>query len=137
MRETVLITGASSGIGKEMAIYLAKQGINLVLVSREQEKLEEVRKMIKTDVEVEIIPLDLSIGENCIELFNKVPDIDILINNAGFGTAGEFAKTDIITELNMINTNICAVHMLCKLYLQKMEERNSGYILNTASIGSE
>lgn len=129
-----LITGASSGIGKEMAKYLAKRGIDLVLVSREQEKLEQVRDEINTSINIDIIPMDLSIGENCIELFEKVQDIDILINNAGFGTFGNFTETDLIKEINMINTNICAVHMLTKLYLQKMNEKNSGYILNVASI---
>lgn len=131
-----LITGASSGIGKEMAKYLAKQGIDLVLVARDGNRLEEIKNEIKTSINIETIAMDLSIGENCIELFKKVKDIDILINNAGFGTCGEFTNTDIITELNMINTNICAVHMLTKLYLQKMNEKNSGYILNVASIAA-
>ena len=131
-----LITGASSGIGKDMAKYLSKQGIDLVLVAKDIKKLEQVKDLIKTDVKVQIIPMDLSIGENCIELFKRVPDVDILINNAGFGTCGNFTKTDLITELNMVNTNICAVHMLTKLYLQKMNEKNSGYILNVASIAA-
>ena len=131
-----LITGASSGIGKEMAIYLAEQGIGLVLVGRDKKRLQEVKDIIKSNVSVDVVPMDLSVGENCIELFEKVKDIDILINNAGFGTCGEFTNTDLIAELNMINTNICAVHMLTKLYLQHMSEKNSGYILNVASIAA-
>ncbi len=131
-----LITGASSGIGKEMSIYLSKQGIDLVLVGRDENKLKSVQNMIKTDVNVDIIVMDLSIGENCVEVFNKIPDIDILINNAGFGTCGNITETDILTEMNMINTNICAVHMLTKLYLKRMNEKNSGYILNVASIAA-
>ena len=127
-----LITGASSGLGKEMAIYLSEQGIDLILVAREQEKLEEVQKQIKT--KSQIICMDLGDAENCIELYKKVGDIDILINNAGFGTCGEFIETDLITELNMINTNVCAVHTLTKLFLQDMCKKNSGYILNVASI---
>ena len=127
-----LVTGASSGIGREMAIYLSEQGIDLVLVAREQEKLEQVQKELKTNSQ--IICMDLSLAENCVELYKQVENIDILINNAGFGTCGEFTETDLITELNMINTNVCAVHTLTKLFLQDMCKRNSGYILNVASI---
>ncbi len=129
-----LITGASSGIGKEMAIYLSEKGIDVVLVAREKEKLEEVQNKIKT--KSEIICMDLADTENCINLYNKVKDVDILINNAGFGTFGDFTKTDLSTELNMINLNVCAVHTLTKLYLTDMYEKNSGYILNVASIAS-
>ena len=127
-----LVTGASSGIGREMAIYLSEKGVDLVLVSREQTKLEEVQKELKTNAQ--IICMDLSLAENCIELYKQVNDVDILINNAGFGTFGEFTETDLITELNMINTNVCAVHTLTKLFLEDMCKKNSGYILNVASI---
>ena len=127
-----LITGASSGIGKEMAIYLSKKGIDLVLVSREQSKLQEVQKELKTNSQ--IICIDLGKTENCIELYKQVKNIDILINNAGFGTFGEFTDIDLTTELNMINLNVCAVHTLTKLYLQDMAKNNNGYILNVASI---
>lgn len=127
-----LVTGASSGIGKEMAIYLSKQGIDLILVAKEQEKLEEVQKQIKT--KSEIICLDLGDAEKCIELYKQVGDIDILINNAGFGLCGNFTETNLITELDMINTNVCAVHTLTKLFLDSMKKKNSGYILNVASI---
>ena len=129
-----LITGASSGIGKEMALYLSEQGIDLVLVARDKEKLEEVQRMMKTNTE--IIPMDLADAENCINLYKQAGDIDILINNAGFGTCGDFTETDLITELNMIATNVCAVHTLTKLFLSSMKKRNYGYILNVASIAS-
>ena len=127
-----LITGASTGIGKEMAIYLSEQGIDLVLVARDQSKLEEVQNELKT--KAEIVCLDLRDVENCVELYKQVKDIDILINNAGYGIYGEFEKVDLVTELNMINLNICAVHTLSKLYLQDMIKKNSGYILNVSSI---
>ncbi len=127
-----LITGASSGIGREMAIYLSKKGIDLVLVARDKEKLKEVQKELQTNPE--IICMDLGDAENCVELYKKVKDIDILINNAGFGTFGEFTDIGLITELNMINLNVYAVHTLTKLYLKDMASRNSGYILNVASI---
>ena len=129
-----LITGASSGIGKEIAKILSSKGIDLVLVARDKEKLEETKKEMKTNVE--IITLDLSSKENCINLYNQVKDIDILINNAGFGVFGEFTKTDLEKEINMINTNIAALHILTKLYLQEMKKKNSGYILNVASIAA-
>ncbi len=127
-----LVTGASSGIGKEMAIYLSKKGIDIVLVARDQKKLEEVQREIKT--KTQIICMDLSDAENCIEVYKQAQDIDILINNAGFGTFGEFTQTDLVKELNMINTNVCAVHTLTKLYLENMCKKNSGYILNVSSI---
>ena len=127
-----LVTGASSGIGKEMELYLSEQGIDLVLVARDKEKLEEVQKMIKTNSEV--ICVDLSDIESCIDLYNKARDIDILINNAGFGICGEFTEIDLGTELNMIATNICGLHTLTKLYLKDMKKKNYGYILNVSSI---
>ena len=129
-----LITGASSGLGKEMAIYLSRKGVDVVLVARDKEKLEEVQKQINT--ECEIITMDLGDAENCIELYKKVRDVDILINNAGFGTYGEFDETNLITELEMINLNICGLHTLTKLYLNDMYKKNSGYILNVGSIAS-
>ena len=127
-----LITGASSGIGKEMAIYLSEKGIDLVLVARDQSRLVEVQKQIKTNSQ--IICMDLGDAEKCIELYKEVKDVDILINNAGFGIYGEFLDTDLTKELNMVSLNVCAVHTLTKLYLSDMCKRNSGYILNVASI---
>lgn len=78
--------------------------------------------------------MDLSLADNCIELYNMVPDIDILINNAGFGVCGEFTKTDLEKEIALINTNVQAMHILTKLYLKNMKQKNSGQILNVASI---
>ena len=127
-----LITGASSGIGREMAIYLSNKGIDLILVAREEDKLKEVQKELKTNSE--IICMDLSSAENCMELYKQVSDVDILINNAGFGVFGEFAETDLRKELNMINTNVCAVHILTKLFLEDMCKKDNGHILNVASI---
>ena len=127
-----LITGASSGIGRDIARYLSKLGYDLVIVARRKEKLEELKEELKTNVE--IVCLDVSIEENCYEIFKSHKDIDILINNAGFGLFGHFDSTDLSKELNMINTNIVAVHILTKLYLQEMKKKNTGYILNVASI---
>ena len=130
-----IVTGASSGIGRDIAKELAKRNIELILVSRNLEKMQKVKDQIK-NVPVEIISKDLSIEQNCIDLFEQVKDqkIDIVINNAGFGAFGEFTEIPLEKELNMIKTNIVGMHILTKLFLQKMKKENSGYILNVASI---
>ena len=87
-----LITGASSGIGRDIAKILSKKGYDLALVSRDEEKLQNVkRELEKNNVKIEIYAMDLSIEENCKNLHKKVKNIDILINNAGFGDCGNFA----------------------------------------------
>ncbi len=128
-----LITGASSGIGREMAILLSQKGYDLILVARRKKRLEELKKQLTTDVQ--IIALDISSTFNCMKLYNKVKkeDIEIVINNAGFGVFGEFTETKLDEELDMIDTNIKAVHMLTKLFLQDMKIKDHGYILNVAS----
>ena len=133
----VLLTGASSGIGKEMAKILNKKGYDLVLVARDEEKLKDVKNELekeKSKNNIEIISMDLSKEENCIELCKRVRNVDILINNAGFGDCGNFTKTDLEKEIKMIKTNIVAYHILMKEYLKEMKEKNSGKILNVASI---
>ena len=128
-----LITGASSGIGRDIARYLSeKKGYDLVIVARRVELLEGLKKELNTNVE--IVNLDISLRENCIKLFEEHKDIDLLVNNAGFGLFGHFYDVDLEKELSMIDTNILAVHVLTKLYLQEMRNKNSGYILNVASI---
>jgi len=127
-----LITGASSGIGRDMARYLSKLGYDLIIVARRTDLLEELKSELKTGVE--IVCLDISKKENCYELFEKHKDIDVLVNNAGFGVFGHFHKTDLEKELNMIDTNIVAVHILTKLYLREMMKKDKGHILNVASI---
>ena len=130
----VLITGASSGIGKDMARILAKKADELVLVARNIDNLEKIKKELEKDAKIEIISKDLSIEENCKEIHNQVQNVDILINNAGFGDCGNFTKTSLEKDINMIKTNIIAYHILTKLYLTDMKEKNSGKILNVASI---
>ena len=129
----VLITGASSGIGRSMAYIFANRGYDLVLVARNKEKLLEVKKEIN-NVNVEIEVCDLVNVDECIKLHSKFNNIDILVNNAGFGLVGVFEKTDLNKELDMIDTNIKAVHILTKLYLKDMIKKDSGNILNVASI---
>lgn len=130
----VLITGASSGIGKSLAIEFSKLGYDLVLVARNLEKLEEVKKNIGNCCKVEVYSMDLTIMDNCISLHRKVKDVDILVNNAGFGLCGEFVELSLAHELEMININIKALHILMKLYLKDMVKKDRGQILNVASI---
>ena len=127
-----LITGASSGLGKGFAFKLSNMGYDLILVSRNKKELNEVASNLKTNVQIETY--DLSNEENCIKLFDKHKKIDLLINNAGFGLFGEFSKTNLDKELNMIDLNVKAVHILTKLYLKEMIKKDSGKILNVASI---
>ena len=128
-----LVTGASSGIGREMAKILSDMGYDLILVARRKKKLEELKKQLTTIVT--IINLDISSTYNCTKLYDKVKkeDIDIVINNAGFGLFGEFTETSLDKELDMIDTNIKAVHTLTKLFLKDFKEKDSGYILNVSS----
>ncbi|MBE6138886.1 MAG: SDR family oxidoreductase [Firmicutes bacterium] len=128
-----LITGASSGIGRDMARVLSSKGYDLILVARNKKELEKLKDELKTNVE--IISMDLSDVDNCKKLYEQVKDknIDILINNAGFGNIGSFRKTDMDKELSMIDLNIKAVHILTKLFLNDFVERDSGYILNVSS----
>ena len=128
-----LITGASSGIGRDMARILSKKGYDLILVARRKERLLELKKEL--DTKVTTIAMDLSIEKNNYELYEKVKSkkIDVLINNAGFGLFGEFVKTEIDTELKMIDLNIKSYHILTKLFLQDFVRRDAGYILNVCS----
>lgn len=127
-----LITGASSGIGRDIARNLSQKGYELILVARDEEKLIQVKKEIQTKTEIEC--MDISKVENCQQLYEKYKDVDILVNNAGFGDCGKFTETNIEKELQMINTNIVAYHVLTKLYLQEMKKKDRGKILNVASI---
>lgn len=131
-----LITGASSGIGRDMARVLASKGYELVLVARDTEKLNALAKELteKDNINVEVITMDLTSENNCKELYNKATKIDLLINNAGFGDCGYFDKTDLDKDIAMIKTNVMAYHILIKLYLKDMTKNNSGKILNVASI---
>ena len=128
-----LITGATSGIGMSMAKYLCSMGWELVLTGRNKNALERLKSELNTNVY--IIPADLSEKEEVFKVYHycKLHDIDMLINNAGYGIFGRFDETDIEDELNMLNVNITALHILTKLFLRDFKKKNRGIILNVAS----
>ena len=137
--ETVLITGASSGIGREFSKLFAEKGYRLVITARREKNLAELKKMYPEN-NVEVIPCDLGSEAGAEYLYNEVKKrsikVDILINNAGFGLFGEFYETDIEKEKKMIDLNVKALVELSKYFLQEMLERDSGKILNVASIAA-
>jgi len=132
----VLVTGASSGIGRDMAREFAERKYDLIIASRDEKRLNELKTELEVQYKVNVKPItvDLSNEENCINLYENNKDIDILVNNAGFGIFGEFTKTDLQKELDLIKTNIVAVHILTKLYLKDMVKKDNGIILNVSSI---
>ena len=129
-----LVTGASSGIGRDIARVLSKKGYDIIAVARDGNKLNELKNELET--KVEIIALDLEDADSCKELYKVVKNknIDVLVNDAGFGEFGEFTTTNLDKEISMINTNITATHILTKLFLQDMVKKDKGYILNVSSI---
>lgn len=134
-----VITGASSGIGRDMARYLSKLGYDLILVARDTDRLEALQKELQSETQkVAIYSVDLANEEKCKKLhediYQEYGTVDMLINNAGFGLFGEFVQTDLDFELDMIKTNVMAVHILTKLFLQDMQKVNKGRILNVGSV---
>jgi uncharacterized protein len=135
--QTVLITGASSGIGYEMAKVFAKNNYNLVLVARRVEKMDELKTQFP-NISIHTIQKDLSLDTSCQEVFDELNDtkIDILVNNAGFGDLGEFQNTDLNKQTNMIDLNVRALTELTHLFGSKMVNNKSGKILNVGSTAS-
>jgi short-subunit dehydrogenase len=129
----VLITGASSGIGTEFARAFSKKGCKLILVARRADRLHALAAELGTPCEV--LPADLSEEKEVLRIAELTKDqkVDILINCAGFGLLGAETAVDLAEELNMIDVNIRAVHILTKIFLEQMIARNSGAILNVAS----
>lgn len=128
-----LVTGASSGIGRDMAIYLSNIGYEVILVSKSKSKLEAVSNELKN--KNEIFPANLRNSDDVDRVVKKCLDekIDVFINNAGFGLYGSFYESDLDRELEMIDVNIVAVHKLTKEVYKMMKDSNGGYILNVAS----
>lgn len=136
---TALITGASNGIGLELAKVHASKGGDLVLVARNKAKLDELKSTLENEYKVKVYTIgkDLSATNAANEVYNETIrqniQIDYLINNAGFGEFGLFTDTDWNKELKMINLNITTLTAFTKLYLQDMVKRRSGKIMNVAS----
>lgn len=142
MKNTALITGASSGIGKEFAHIHAEKGGDLIIVARRLEKLEELQKDLEGKYKVRVLPIvkDLGAPDAARELFkevkNKSIQVDYLINNAGFGLRGKFHELPWERQIGMINLNMIALTELMYLFLPEMVKRNSGKILNISSTAS-
>ncbi|QLE40330.1 SDR family oxidoreductase [Nostoc sp. C052] len=138
-KKTALITGAASGIGYQLTQIFARHSYNLVLVDKNEQKLNEIIDEFpqKFGIFVKIFAKDLSIPTSPEEIFTELQQasikIDVLVNNAGFGTYGAFTETDLSTELKMLQVNIVSLTHLTKLFLKDMVEQNYGKILNVAS----
>lgn len=130
---TAVITGASSGIGRDIAVILSDMGYDLILTARRKDRLQELYERLGG--RAEIFCADLSQPVNCRSLYDfcRDKDVEILVNNAGFGYFGEFSAAPVETELEMIDLNIKAVHILTKLFLNDFISKNKGRILNVAS----
>lgn len=141
-QKTALITGTTSGIGYALSKVLAREGFNLVLVSRNEEKLKKQKELLKKDYNVEVYTIikELSISNAAKAIFldvsNKKIHVDILVNNAGFNECGEFKNTCIEKELEMLQVHILFLTQLTKLFLPGMIKNKYGKILNIGSTGS-
>ncbi|MED5231268.1 MAG: SDR family oxidoreductase [Candidatus Thermoplasmatota archaeon] len=135
-KEKALVTGASSGIGREIARVLGSQGCNLVITARRRGELEALAKELteKYSINVEVVAADLSEKVGVENVIRETGDVDILINNAGFGFQGEHLSLNQEGQLNMIDLNIRALTHLARHYGAAMKKRGSGRILNVASI---
>jgi short-subunit dehydrogenase len=139
MKKTALITGASNGIGLELAGIFASKGVDLVLVARNKIRLDDLKLELEKDygISVHTIGMDLASVNSAQQVYDETSKqnirVDYLINNAGFGDLGMFYETDWNKELQMINLNITTLTQFCKLYLRDMINRGSGKIMNVAS----
>lgn len=142
MKKVALITGASTGIGKELAIIHAAKGNDLIVVARSEDKLNALKSELEasTGVKVMVITKDLGLPDAPQAIYDEVKgagiEIDFLINNAGFGGIGKFHEREMGADLAMINLNIIALTALTRLFLPDFVNRNSGRILNVSSTAS-
>ncbi|HBC57643.1 MAG TPA: short-chain dehydrogenase [Gammaproteobacteria bacterium] len=140
--KTALITGASFGFGYEFTKLFAQDGYNLVLVARSENRLEEIAQQHrdKWGIEVTIIAKDLFLATAPQEIHDEIQskgiEIDVLVNNAGFGNYGRFSDIDTEKELNLVQLNVVAVTHMTRLFLPNMIQRGSGRILNVASMAA-
>ena len=133
-----LVTGASGGIGLELARLFAADGHDLVLVSRGGQRLATIARDLEERYRVEVRPIsrDLANPIAAISLFDECGEVDFLVNNAGFGHRGAFAEEDPVMVSEMLQVNVAAVTQLTRMFLPSMVERGSGRILNVASIAA-
>ena len=142
MKKTALITGASGGLGLSFVNIFARDGYDLVLVARNGDRLEEIKKDVeqKYNVKATVVAKDLCSPDGAQQVFDATNEaaieIDVLVNNAGFGDFGEFYKSDINKQIRMVDLNCTALMHLCHLYLPQMIERGKGNILNVDSIAA-
>ncbi|MCC9134836.1 SDR family NAD(P)-dependent oxidoreductase [Pontibacter silvestris] len=138
-----LVTGATNGIGYELAKQFAQNQYNLLIVARSQEELDKTASEFKQQFGTEVVTIakDLSLRESPFEVCNEIKakgiQVDALVNNAGQGQYGEFVDTDINRELEIVDLNIGAYLILTKYFLREMVARNEGKVLNVSSVGSE
>lgn len=137
-----LVTGASSGLGVDFAKVLAAKRYNIILVARREERLNEVREQLERDygMKAVVIPMDLAVEDAPNRLYNEINNrklqVEVLVNNAGYGLYGTFVEIDRERELEMLKLDILTVTHLTKLFLRDMVDRDSGYILQLASVGA-
>lgn len=133
MAKVALVTGASSGIGREIAKQLGGRGFKVIITARRDERLKQLAEELPGECIVKVH--DLSCEQQCFELYESVKDekISVLVNGAGFGKLGDFTEIPVEDELKMIDTNIKALHILTKLFLRDFVKMDRGYILNIAS----
>ncbi len=142
MSKTALITGASGGIGYELALLFARDRYDCILVARSNDKLSALATRLESEFGVKTLVLakDLSKPSTVDEIYEEVTaaalNVDVLVNNAGFTVYGRFVETDLQTELEMLQVNVIALTALTKLFLKGMVERRAGRILNLASTAS-
>jgi short-subunit dehydrogenase len=142
-QKNALITGATSGIGYELAKLFANDGYNLVIVARSQDELNKTVEELERVYKVKVTPLvkDLFDSSDAFKVYEEVKakglEIDVLVNNAGHGHYGEFINTDLQMELKIIQLNVASLVILSKLFLKDMVKRGEGKVLNTSSIASK
>lgn len=141
--KTALITGATSGIGFELAKLFAKDGYNLVIVARNERELQQAAYELKKIGGTKVLTMakDLFLHHSASDIYDELRDrrinINVLVNNAGHGHYGEFVHSDLRVELDIIHLNICSLVTLTKLFLKDMVDRGEGKILNLSSIASK
>jgi short-subunit dehydrogenase len=139
VRPTALVTGASSGIGRELAVVLARNGYDLVLVARRRTELESLAAQLQSahNATSLVVPADLSTAEGVAAVVEAVHaadvEVDVLINNAGLGGHGRFTETEVASDEQQLNVNILALTRLTKAFLPDMVSRRRGRVLNVAS----